>query len=150
MSNVKVTIAGQDQSELFRNEVDARYDALINDSRVGVRPGSLDVGLLSDQPNPEAMDRAFVELLRHRSQIDTLPFDFPRKPGRLGKLMFTIRAFLWKLLRYQHDRMSSRQNRVNAWIINHLEAQINAQNEKIEELRKQIERLSGGSTGRGN
>ena len=143
MNAFRVHIAGQDQTATFTSLYGGRYESLMADQRLKVKSGALDEGLLRDVTSPDALDRAFMELLRHRSQIDTLPFDFPRKPGLAGAVMFKVRAFLWKLLRYQHDRMSSRQNRVNAWMINSLEAQVATLNDKVEDLRKQLERTTG-------
>jgi len=140
LTDTTILIAGKDRSDEFLSATRQRLEQMRRDPSLQPRPGSLDVGLLGDLSGPDVLDRAFLELLRHRSQIDTRPFQFPRKPGMLGTLMFQVRKILWKLLRYQHDRMSSRQNQVNAWMINAHEYQVAALNDKVEELRKQIER----------
>jgi hypothetical protein len=56
----------------------------------------------------------FVRLLRYRDAFDTHDFDIPRRRGPLGAGMAKIKKALWKLLRYQHDRIAFRQNLINS------------------------------------
>jgi hypothetical protein len=57
--------------------------------------------------------RHFLRLLRYRDAFDTYDFDIPRRPSPLGAVMSGLKKFLWKLLRYQHDRIAFRQNLIN-------------------------------------
>lgn len=81
--------------------------------------------------------RWFVALLRIRHGVRTTDFYISHGPGFRGKLALRLRQFLWRLLRYQHDRMAFQQNLINGKMIKGLEFQ----QERMDELRDRIARL---------
>lgn len=138
---MKILIAGKPLDESMMDEVKKCAASLAADDSIRPRLGSLDTELLGGIPDAIRGDRKFMELLRHKSQIDTLDFVIPRKPGFTGWMMQRLRRILWKLLRYQHDRMVTRQNRVNAWIISALESKTESLQIEVDELRDRLSRL---------
>lgn len=109
---MKIQVAGKDRG--------AELGALIRERAAGRDPKA--VAAIPDDINVLALARTrnesdylaeLIRLTRYRDGVDTYDFDIPRKPGLMGLLMAGFRAFLWKLLRYQHDRMAFRQNLIN-------------------------------------
>lgn len=92
----------------------------------------------------------YCRLLRLRYAISTEPFPIPGKAGATGHLLRRIKGFLWKALRYQHDRMAFQQNAVNEQVISALEFQREAGKNalltlerRIRELEAEVTRLQG-------
>lgn len=83
----------------------------------------------------------FIRLLRYRDNVDTLRFMIPRKPGFQGAMMTKLKEFLWKLLRYQHDRITFRQNMINSLHTTALECELAAREKDVSELRKRLAEL---------
>lgn len=92
----------------------------------------------------EYLDRS-IALLRRKAHIDTLTYPIPHRPTFAGRIQLRVRRFLWKLLRYQHDRMAFRQNLVNSQVVAQLEFQREAMKRELEELRARVARLEDGS-----
>lgn len=136
---MKVAISGCEQTGSFLDEVKSRGRIIAAQPESRIRAGSLDIDALGGGQDERTSDRMFAAMVRERSQIDTLPFRMPRKSGFMGALMGGVRAFLWKLLRYQHDRMSTRQNRVNAWLISSLELQVQSLQSDVGRLSRELE-----------
>jgi len=138
---MNVWIGGKLQGEAMNAEINRRSSMLLNDPMLQPRPGSLDTDLLSGVTDANLGERKFLEMLRHKSQIDTQTFTMPRKPGLWGGLMVAVRKLLWKILRYQHDRMSIRQNRVNSWIISLVESRTESIQADMNQLQKRLAKL---------
>lgn len=85
--------------------------------------------------------REFVRILRYRDAVDTLDFDIPKKPGLFGLILAKLKVFLWKLLRYQHDRIAFRQNLINGTLTSALEFESACREKETAELKKRIEAL---------
>lgn len=77
-------------------------------------PASISALRLRDAPSEAAYLSTFAELVRHRQHTDTRSLPLPRRPGVKGWFAGKLRTALWRVLRYQHDRMSFRQNLVNS------------------------------------
>jgi hypothetical protein len=84
---------------------------------------------------------SFVKLLRMRHGASTDDFEIQRAPGFVGGMMKTVRGFLWKLLRYQHDRMIFQQNLINEMIIHAVEFEVAQQSREISKLRTELAEL---------
>jgi len=125
------------------DQIRLRADELRNDPAVTPRPGALSENFSERLSDAGDIPKALIELLRDRSVVETQAFEFPRKPGPGGSVMYYVRAFLWKLLRYQHDRMSSRQNRINALIISALEQRTEALQLEVNALKKKMSQQEG-------
>ncbi|MFN2352425.1 MAG: hypothetical protein ABR497_10810 [Kiritimatiellia bacterium] len=83
----------------------------------------------------------FMRLLRYRDAVDTLDFEIPCRPGPAGRLMRALKRVLWKLLRYQHDRIAFRQNLINGLHTQALEWELRQRQREIAELRGRITAL---------
>jgi hypothetical protein len=83
----------------------------------------------------------FCRLMRLRYSLSTESFPIPARPGTAGTLLVKVKGVLWKLLRYQHDRMAFQQNSINELVISSIDfQQANAQR-KLDNLEQRIRAL---------
>jgi uncharacterized protein YceH (UPF0502 family) len=132
-------IAGQDRTpdlgaELTRRA--ARHSGAL--SRWSAADSALS---LRDARDPgDYLDR-YGKLLRQRYAVSTEPFAIPGKPGATGRLLRRIKGALWRLLRYQHDRMAFQQNALNELVISALDFQRASSQQAITALEQRIRSL---------
>jgi hypothetical protein len=93
----------------------------------------------------EFLDR-FIDLTRRKHHADTFRIDVPRRPGMGGAALARVRQFLWKLLRYQHDRMAFQQNLINSQFAAAIEFQKD-EARRVEGRVAELEKRLGGSGG---
>lgn len=82
----------------------------------------------------------FIRLLRYRDAYDTYDFDIPRRPGLVGAIMARIKKILWKLTRYQHDRIAFRQNLINGLFTSAIEFESDERRRKDNEINGRLAR----------
>jgi hypothetical protein len=88
----------------------------------------------------EYLDR-FCDLLRMRHGVNTEDFPIPTRPGLMGSAFRAIKTVLWKLLRYQHDRIAFQQNVINELVITAVNLQQAAIRERLADLEREVETL---------
>lgn len=98
------------------------------------------LSLKASRDMADYLDR-YSKLMRLRYALSTDSFPVPGQPGLSGSLLKVLKAFLWKLLRYQHDRMAKQQNAINELIISAQDFQNSAFKQRIELLEKRIQEL---------
>ncbi len=86
----------------------------------------------------------FIELLRMRHGVRTSDYYVPRGPGLRGKVAVALKTVLWKLLRYQHDRLTLQQNLINELEINVVEFQRDRLNQELADLKRRVAELEQG------
>ena len=82
-----------------------------------------------------------VRVLRSRNQPDPEKFTVPAGSGALAGLMALIRRVLWKLTRWQTDRMAFRQNAVNVQLSWEIEFEKALRERRIADLERRMECL---------
>jgi len=82
-----------------------------------------------------------MRLLRYRDGVLSMPFYIPRRAGLRGLISKLIKIFLWKLLRYQHDRIGFQQNLINSMFTNMLECEIAEREKEITCLKERLSDL---------
>jgi len=85
--------------------------------------------------------RIYSRLIGMRHGIRTGSFAIPRKAGLVGTIATRIKEFLWKLLRYQHDRIVWQQNLINELVIAGLEFEREEYRREIARLAERVARL---------
>ncbi len=85
-------------------------------------PADSALSLKTSRDAGEYLER-YCRLLRLRYSVSTESFPIPGKAGIGGTILRTVKAFLWKLLRYQHDRMAFQQNAINELVIGSVDFQ---------------------------
>lgn len=141
---MKLSIAGHDRtpdlgSALRRQaEIMARGDDRHQPARIAANISAL--ALAQAQSDADYLDH-FIRLIRYRDAVDTLNFDIPRKPGVVGRCLARFKAFLWKLLRYQHDRIVFRQNLINTQLTSALEFEFTQRQKEAADLTRRVAEL---------
>ena len=137
---MKLIVAGKDRTSDLKGWLSS------SPARAPLRPPAF----LSPQHSALALRNArsaaeyqdiLLGLIRIRRGIATSDFDMPRKPGPAGWVMARVRAFLWKLLRYQHDRMAFQQNVLNELLLSALEFERDQRLRDSEALKRRVEGL---------
>lgn len=97
--------------------------------------------MLREAGTEEEYRAEFLRLLRYRDGLDTVDFHIPRRPGLAGAIAARFKRALWRLLRYQHDRIIFRQNLINACFTGMFEIEKKQRDRETADLRSRIERL---------
>jgi len=138
---MKLRVADRDRSSDLGGEV--REAARRHRDAGGPRfraPEHSALALKQARTEAEYHDR-FLELLKIRPDLDTSPFDAPGRPGFAGRLASGVRRLLWRVLRYQHDRMAFQQSGMTRLLIHTLECEKADREKEIARLEKRIEEL---------
>ena len=138
---MKIFIGNTDRTAELGPALNAAAERALADPRhVLLPPELLATSLRGCRDEREFLDR-LLELVRRKSHVDTIRFDIPRKPGFVGSAMAAVRKFLWRALRYQHDRVIFRQNMVNSQFMNAIEFERDLLRADVVRLEKRIEQL---------
>ena len=139
--SLEITVAGRDRSRDLTPGLQAAAEKAVADPwHRQLPPELLATTLRGCRDEPEFLDR-LIGLMRRKSHTDTMRFDIPRRPGFAGSVWATIRRKLWKLLRYQHDRVIFRQNMVNTQFMNAIEFERDLLRAEVGRLERRIEQL---------
>lgn len=141
---MKISIAGQDRTtdlgQVLHQQAGAMARRPAGRKLSPLPPEISALALAQAQSDAEYLDRLMC-LIRYRDAIDTLDFDIPRKPGLPGLILTRLKAFLWKLLRYQHDRVAFRQNLINTQLTSALEFEFAQRRKETADLRRRVAEL---------
>jgi len=138
---MKLIIAGKDKSSDLGYQIADRAKKLEQNNFVNLlSPQHSALRLKKEVTSAEYLGQ-FIQLLRIRHGVNTAPFKVPARTGLSGRIMAMLRRFLWKLLRYQHDRITFQQNLINELLIDGIEMQQKMIQDKTEGLIKRMETL---------
>lgn len=141
---MKITIAGRDRTDdlgpVLRTQAEdmARGDTSCQPARL---PDEISALVLARTKSAEDYLSEMMRLLRYREGVDALPFHIPVRPGRCGRILGRVKQGLWKLLRYQHERMAFRQNLINAQLTSALEFEVVQRRQETEDLKRRLAEL---------
>ena len=136
MAPPSILIAGRDRTadllpalrdEAVRHAADPMHHEL---------PRELQACSLRDCRTEREFEARYFALLRRKHHAAPLDFTIQRRPGLRGAVMARLKRALWKLLVYQHDRMSFLQNMINTSLVSALDFD-------RQELRREVARLEG-------
>lgn len=134
---MNIRIAGEDRTSELKPLIEAETARMAAMGECVLFPPEISALRLRGQPDHAAYLDALTDLVRRRHHIDTLGFRIPRKPGAAGALTAFARKILWRVFRYQHDRMAYRQNLVNS----HLMTLLELQGAELADLRRRLASL---------
>ena len=143
---MKISVAGQDRTADLGPEIAAEAARLEASGSIGALSPQHSALVLRESLDRDDYLRRFIGLLQLRHGVRTADYYIPRGPGLRGKVAVAVKTFLWKLLRYQHDRMSFQQNLVNELAIDALEFQSRPGRE-LAELDRRVARLEQDRSG---
>lgn len=136
---MNLSIAGKDRSA----DIGASLTRQAARHQGALSPWSPQDSALSLKDSRNAADylERFCKLMRLRYALTTETFPIPARPGAAGNLLRKLKGFLWKLLRYQHDRMAFQQNSINELVISSIDFQQAAAQRKLDSLEQRIRTL---------
>lgn len=138
---MKLSIAGQDRTHDLGRELRQQAEVMEREaSNHKPKPALVApdiMPLARAQSEAEYLDQ-LIGLIRSRNAVDTLDFAIPRKPGAVGLFIARLKALLWKLLRYQHDRIAFQQNLINAHLTSALEFEVIQRQKETADLKRRI------------
>lgn len=139
----RIHVGGKDRTA----ELGAGVDALVaRDADPGfselVAKQSVVLSLRDSASQAEFLDR-HLALVRVRNGLRTDNFEIPRAPGRLSGCLVWFKRVVWRLLRYQHDRMAFQQSGLNWQLTHALELMRALHSRELAELAERVERLEG-------
>ncbi|MBU0713857.1 MAG: hypothetical protein KJ964_00700 [Verrucomicrobia bacterium] len=141
---MKLSVAGQDRTHDLGRELRQQAAAMERGETNHKPKPALVVPdimpLARAQSEAEYLDQ-LIDLIRCRNAVDTLDFTIPRKPGVVGLFMTRLKAFLWKLMRYQHDRIAFQQNLINGMQGSALEYEIVLRQKAVADLDQRLKHL---------
>lgn len=141
---MKIIVAGQDRTQelgqALRQQVEGMRRGDIRRQPAQVSTAISALSLRQAASESDYLDE-LVRLMRYREGVDTLDFYIPVRPGLGGRLLGRVKQALWKLLRYQHDRITYRQNLINSLLAGALEFESAARRKNEAELNKRIAEL---------
>ena len=145
---MNLTVAGKDRSGDLGQQMAAEAARLQATGTVGaLSPEHSALVLKAAADRPDYL-RRYLELLRLRHGIRTADYYIPRGPGLRGKVALALKTVLWKLLRYQHDRLAFQQNAVNELAIDALEFQRDETERELADLKRRMAALEQARAGR--
>ena len=142
---MRLTVANVDRTGDLGQEIARAAGAMVaaktrDELPIFLSTGDSVLSLRSAKKEGEYLDR-LTNLMLSRTGVGTFDFHIPRKPGLLGSVVATIRQFLWKVLRYQHDRVAFQQNSINIQLTAAIEFMRAEYEQKIETLEKKVAEL---------
>lgn len=141
---MKLSIAGQDRTAdiapLLRSQA-AALESAPERRRPLLLPPEISALALSRAKSEAEYLSELIRLLHFREGVDTLPFGIPSRPGPRGWLMTQFKRALWRLLRYQHDRIAFRQNLINTMLSGALEFEVRQRQKELADLRQRVVEL---------
>ena len=97
--------------------------------------------ILREAQSEADYNQKLVDLLVLKSGGSTSDFYIQRRPGLAGSLAAAFKRALWKVLRYQHERVIGQQNAVNAQLTMALQFLHAEYTRDIAELRRRVAAL---------
>jgi hypothetical protein len=141
---MKLSVAGQDRTHDLGRELRRQaegMEGMAAGRKLAPFPPEISaLSLARAQSEAEYLDR-LIGLIRCRNATDTLDFAIPRKAGAAGLFMARLKALLWKLLRYQHDRIAFRQNLINTQLTSALAFEVAQRRKETDDLKRRVAEL---------
>ncbi len=136
----QILIGGRDQTADFAVPMAAAVQAMEQRKDSVFLPPHMSALRLREARSGAELVSLYADILRYRHHIDPSALDLPPPRNLRQRAMNLIRRLLWKVLRYQHERMFFRQNLVNS----HLTGLLDLQARELQALRVELAELRRG------
>lgn len=143
---MKIIIAGRDRTEELGGELRRRalqMEAGDDEHRSARLPPVVGALSLAEARSEGEYVARLSQLLRHRDSVSTRNFHIPRRPGLAGWCKDCFRQTMWRLLRYQRDRMAFRQDLINTQLSSAQTYETMQRQKEIAALRRRLDKLEG-------
>lgn len=136
---MRLVVAGKDRSADLGRQIADRAEQREKTASIGLLSPLHSALCLKNEVTTHGYLNQFMRLLKMRHGVSTAPFPVPARAGLSGGIMAAFKRILWRLLRYQHDRVTFQQNLINELLINALEMQKKMMEDRTEEVMKRLE-----------
>jgi len=141
METLKLKIAGRDRTDDLAREIQAtaenRTDTTLSDLIARER----DVLSLRSALSEDDYLLCHIRLLRSRTSVDPSRLSIPSSPTLFGRIVWVIRSFLLRQLRYLLDWSFFHQNTINAQLADELKFEVEARRKQSAEIAKRLRAL---------
>lgn len=138
---VKIWVAGRDRTDELGSELAAAAAGRpVTAVELDVARETELLDLRRAESESEYRQR-FLDALRQRACVETDDFRIGVLSGPMRRALAAVRTWLWRLLRYQHDWTTFRQNGVNRQLAFGLEMEAEARERKVAELERRLAAL---------
>lgn len=142
---MRLIVADRDRTSDLGQEIAGAARAMVagkakDDLPIFLAPGDSVLSLRKAKNEAAYLD-SLTTLMLSRAGTGTFDFYIPRKPGLLGGIGASVKRFLWKLLRYQHDRVAFQQNSINIQLTAAMEFMRAEYEQRIAALEKKVAEL---------
>ena len=135
---MRILVAGIDRTENLGREVErAAMTRPVPSALRSVLTEHSALSLGQCASTSEYQER-LLRLLRLHQGISADLFDIPRRPGWKGACSSWLKKILWKILRYQHERMAHQQSVVNELLVSALEFERDQHKRDLRELEQRL------------
>ncbi len=141
---MKIVINSKDRTDELKALIDTGIQGHDDEPHPVEVPSEINALALREAQTESEYQEIFTRLMRYRDNVDTMPFDIPHRGGLRGRCSVWLKRKLWTLLRYQHDRITFRQNLVNSLYSSALEYERDQRRSDIERLESRIAELEKG------
>ena len=138
---MKIWVAGKEAVDGLGKSIGDRAASLRNADYDTQLEREADVLKLRDARHTADHLQRYITLMRRRFDVNPALYTQPRTPGLKGTLSYTIRMFLWRLLRYQHFWMAFHQNGINAMHAEGLDFEQQERRQQTAELEARVREL---------
>lgn len=138
---IVIKVAGQDRAAQFSADFHQRLRDMVATGRFLQRPQDVSALQLRAAQGEGDYTHRLIALLHHRNHVDLTLYDIPTRPGLKGALFRRVKTVLWKLLRYQHDRVCFRQNLINSHLSAAIEFEHQVMADEISRLQARVSEL---------
>ncbi len=136
-----ISLAGRDITRDVKQRIEQAISSRLPDKAPKfLSPPASALTLLDAESEADYLAR-LLNLIRYRDAVDMRDFEIQRKPGFLQGILARARAFLWRALRYQHNRVAFQQNLINGLFTGALEFELLQREAEIGELRERLDEL---------
>jgi len=141
---MKIVVGGEDRSDVVGGMVAKGVDQLRrHPDAPEVSPSTHSALALRTATTTSAYLHCLIELIRKRAELRTIPARIPHGQGLVTTIKARIRWLMWRVLRYQHDRMAFQQNVINTQMTSALEFVVEEQSREIAELHARLDAKEG-------
>lgn len=141
---MRIAVAGKDRTGDLGRTLAEEAARLESAGPIGRFAPAHSAVVLKESAGAADYQRRFIDLLRMRQAVQTADYYVPRAPGLRGRAAAALKTVLWKLLRYQHDRISFQQNLINELALDALEFQQGRTDRELANLKRRVASLEGG------
>lgn len=138
----RVQVAGEDRTATLGRDLVGQAQGRRDANLERLLAGEMTLlSLCEAQSMPDYLER-HLRLLRVRTSVDPAFFVVPpARPGFAGRCIFQLRRFLFKLLRYQFEWLTFRQNLINDQLSYEVQFEHEDRRLELAELKRRVEVL---------